>query len=130
MNATAPRRLLIADDDPDIRWTLREVFEPVGFEVMLAETGEETLRVLDHDPRFDCLLIDFHLPGITGLETIQLASQQPPTPISILLTAHPTQEVLRKALDLKVFTVLSKPVAKKVVTHTVERALQHRSRAS
>lgn len=131
MTAAIPRRLLIADDDDDVRWTLREVFEPAGFQVRLAATGEEALEVFDRDPAVDCLLIDMNLPGISGLETIhQVAQTHPPAPPAILLTAHPTQDVLKRALVLRVFTVLSKPIGRMLVTNTVERAIRAHQRAS
>jgi CheY-like chemotaxis protein len=127
MNAVPMPTLLIADDDPQVRRALAEVFEGRGFRVRTAATGEESLDLMDQNP-VDCLLIDFHLPGMTGLETIQLVHQQPVFPVSILITAQPSPSVLQSALALKVFTVLSKPVARAVVTNTVDRALKHRPR--
>ena len=129
MNANVTPTLLIADDDPQLRTALAEVFAGQGYSVRVAASGEESLELIDRDP-VDCLLIDFHLPGLTGLETIQLVHQQPIYPVSILITAQPTPKVLQSALQLKVYTVLSKPVARAVVTSTVQRALKHRPRAS
>jgi len=129
MNASLTPTLLIADDDPQLRHALAEVFEGRGYAVRTAASGEESLEMLDNDPA-DCLLIDFNLPGMSGLETIQLVHQQPVYPVSILITAQPTPKVLQSALVLKVYTVLSKPVARSVVTTTVERALKHRPKAS
>jgi CheY-like chemotaxis protein len=129
MNASMTPTLLIADDDPQLRHALAEVFEGQGYRVRTAASGEESLELLERDP-VDCLLIDFNLPGLTGLETIQLVHQQPIYPVSILITAQPTPKVLQSALTLKVYTVLSKPVARAVVTTTVHRALKNRSRAS
>jgi CheY-like chemotaxis protein len=129
MNAAPMPSLLIADDDPQLRTALAEVFEGQGYRVRTAATGEESLEMIDRD-LIDCLLIDFNLPGLTGLETIQLVHQQPIYPVSILITAQPTPKVLQSALILKVYTVLSKPIARALVTTTVERALKHRLRAS
>ena len=129
MNASPTPTLLIADDDPQLRTALAEVFEGQGYRVRTAATGEESLELLDRDPA-DCLLIDFNLPGLSGLETIQLIRQQPIYPVTILITAQPTPKVLQSALTLKVYTVLSKPVARAVVTTTVQRALKHRPRPS
>jgi CheY-like chemotaxis protein len=129
MNAVPAPTLLIADDDPQLRTALAEVFAGQGYLVRTAATGEESLELIDRDP-VDCLLIDFNLPGLTGLETIQLVHQQPIYPVSILITAQPTPKVLQSALLLKVYTVLSKPIARAVVTTTVQRALKHRPKAS
>jgi CheY-like chemotaxis protein len=129
MNAALTPTLLIADDDPQLRNALAEVFAGQGYRVQTAASGEESLEMIDRDP-VDLLLIDFNLPGLTGLETIQLVHQQPIYPVSILITAQPTPTVLKSALSLKVYTVLSKPVAWALVTTTVQRALKQRPRAS
>lgn len=129
MNAAPAPTLLIADDDPQLRTALAEVFQSQGYSVRTAATGEESLELLDENS-IDCLLIDFNLPGMTGLETIQLVHQQPIYPVSILITAQPTPRVLQSALILKVYTVLSKPIARSVVTTTVQRALKRRPKAS
>ena len=129
MNAVPTPTLLIADDDPQLRTALAEVFEGQGYQVRTASTGEESLELMDRSP-IDCLLIDFNLPGMTGLETIQIVHQQLIYPVSILITAQPTTKVLQTALSLKVFTVLAKPIARAVVTNTVQRALKTRLRAS
>ena len=129
MNAVPTPTLLIADDDPQLRTALAEVFEGQGYQVRTASTGEESLELIDKSP-IDCLIIDFNLPGLTGLETIQIVHQQLIYPVSILITAQPTTTVLQAALTLKVFTVLAKPIARAVVTNTVQRALKQRLRAS
>jgi CheY-like chemotaxis protein len=129
MNAVPTPTLLIADDDPHLRTALAEVFAGQGYQVRTASTGEESLELMDRSP-IDCLLIDFNLPGMTGLETIHIVHQQLIYPVSILITAQPTTSVLQTALSLKVFTVLSKPVARAVVTNTVQRALKTRLRVS
>lgn len=129
MNAAASPTLLIADDDPQLRSALAEVFEGEGYRVQTASTGEESLEVIERSP-IDCLLIDFNLPGMTGLETIQIVHQQLIYPVSILITAQPTKNVLQSALSLKVFTVLAKPIGRAIVTATVQRALKQRLKAS
>ena len=54
--------ILITDDDPVARETLREIFEPVGYRTLLAESGEEALDIVrEHDVHL--ALMDFHLPG-------------------------------------------------------------------
>ncbi|HVJ81616.1 MAG TPA: response regulator [Planctomycetia bacterium] len=129
MVAQDARSLLIADDDDQVRWTLREIFEPVGFQVFACCSGEEALAQLE-DHAFDCLLIDMHMTGLTGLETVELAHQQLVLlPAFVLLTSDASQDLLRQALALQVFTVLHKPVSRALVTHTVSKAISNRLRA-
>ncbi|MCU0229463.1 MAG: response regulator, partial [Bryobacterales bacterium] len=71
--AVAPRRpsrILIVDDDPDVRLVLRRMLEPDGYEVGEAGHGREALEVIGHRP-FDLLITDLIMPEQEGIETIQ-----------------------------------------------------------
>ena len=61
--------LLITDDDSDFRETLQVVFEPQGFRTLLAGDGEEALHIVRHE-EVHLLLLDMHMPKLTGLETL------------------------------------------------------------
>src|SRR6266568_2007921 len=58
--------LLITDDDRGARETLREIFEPVGFRTLLAESGEEAIDIAQSQD-VHLALMDMHLPRLTGL---------------------------------------------------------------
>ena len=62
--------LLITDDDPGFRETLRVVFEPRGFRTLLAGDGEEALQIV-HQEQVHVVLLDVHMPKLTGLETLR-----------------------------------------------------------
>ena len=66
--------ILITDDDLDFRETLRIVFEPRGFRTLLASNGEEALAIVQSQP-VHLLLLDMHMPKLTGLETIRRVKQ-------------------------------------------------------
>ena len=120
--------LLIADDDESQRWTLRAIFEPAGFQVYTAGSGEEALDVAEAHA-FDCLLFDLNMPGISGLETFQLLCQRSAPPPCVLLTSETSPELLKRALSLRIYTVLSKPVSRQLVTHSVRRAILAHARS-
>lgn len=120
--------LLIADDDESCRFTLREIFEPKGFATLLASNGREAIDLIEGHV-VDCLLLDFHMPDLTGLEILQVVRQARGFLPCVLLTADPSQQLLRQALSLQVYTVLTKPVRQELVTTSVHRALQHAGRA-
>ncbi len=63
-----PARILVVDDEPQIRRTLRATLVPLGYEVSEAPTGEAALAALQND-RPDLVLLDLNLPGMNGLET-------------------------------------------------------------
>jgi CheY-like chemotaxis protein len=115
--------ILITDDDPVARETLREIFEPVGYRTLLAESGEEALDIVKEED-VHLALMDLHLPKLSGLETIMLVRQIKGVLPVILITAEQDDNLLRKALSAHAFCVLAKPVSKNIVIYVVSRALE------
>ena len=74
MNADKPFSILIADDDPRCRETLRDIVEPEGYVALLASSGEEALEIIQGAP-VHLALFDMHMNRLTGLETVQLVHQ-------------------------------------------------------
>jgi CheY-like chemotaxis protein len=64
-------RILLVDDDPHIRSLGKEILEKLGYDVETAETGEEVLAKFCQDRPLDLVILDYHLPGIDGLEVIR-----------------------------------------------------------
>jgi CheY-like chemotaxis protein len=124
MKATEPARysILITDDDRRCREALREIMEPEGFRTLLASSGEEALGIVEEEP-VHLLLLDLHLPRLTGLETIQLVRQVNAVLPWILVTGDADEHVLRQACQARAYSVIPKPVSKNVVLYTVVRAL-------
>ena len=70
-------RILIADDDSEIRITLQKLLQMVGHEVELAKDGLEAIRILDSGT-FDLMVTDIVMPNQEGLESIMQARQKHP----------------------------------------------------
>ena len=66
--------LLITDDDPGFRETLRLIFEPKGFRTLLAGDGDEALKIVRNE-LVHVVLLDMHMPRLTGLETLRLLKE-------------------------------------------------------
>ncbi len=79
--------LLITDDDPSFRETLQVVFEPEGFNTLLASDGEEALEIV-RQQEVHLVILDMHMPKLTGLETLRLLKRFRSTLPCILLSAH------------------------------------------
>ncbi len=115
--------LLIADDDTQFRETLRGVFEPKGFRTILAGDGEEALQIV-HSQEVHLLLLDVHMPKLSGLETLRRVRLFRATLPCILLSARLDELIIEQARRARTFSVLAKPVTLGQLTGTVRRALQ------
>ena len=122
MILTSPS-LLITDDDRDFRETLRGVFELRGFRTVLAGNGEEALEIVRHQ-EVHLLLLDMHMPKLSGLETIRRVKQFHSRLPCILLSAALDELLVRQAQLAQAFSVLSKPITRTQLTDVVEQALR------
>ncbi len=115
--------LLITDDDRDFRETLRSIFEPRGFRTILAGDGEEALEVIQREP-VHLLLLDMHMPRLTGLETIRRLRTLHLDLPCILISAALDRQLEADARAAQAFSVLSKPIRLPDITGLVARAMQ------
>jgi two-component system chemotaxis response regulator CheY len=122
MIQTRPYNILITDDDRGCREALRDIVEPEGYRTLLASSGEEAVELVRERP-IHLALLDMHMPTLTGLETLELARQVNAVLPAILVTADPSEGVMRQAFRARVYSVIPKPVSKNVVLYTVFRAL-------
>ncbi len=102
-------RMLIVDDDNEIRFALQDYFELNGYHVSVAADGSEALAFLNGSPRFDIALLDVMLPHKNGFEILQeIQSLQIDTPI-LMLTARGEQESVLKGFGLGADDYVTKP---------------------
>jgi two-component system KDP operon response regulator KdpE len=100
-------RILVVDDEPAIRRTLRANLVARGYDVTVVETGEEALRLAGlHMP--DLLILDLMLPGISGLEVCRSLRALSSVPI-LVLSARGEERTKVQALDLGADDYLTKP---------------------
>jgi len=114
--------LLITDDDLDFRETLREMFEPEGFQTVLAENGLEAFEIVQKET-VHLLLLDFNMPQLDGIKTIRKVHQIKPYLPCILLSAALDECIRKEAEEAAAFSVLSKPCSRKQITSIVRQAL-------
>jgi len=115
--------LLITDDDPGFRETLSVVFEPKGFRTLLASDGEEALKIVRSET-VHVVLLDMHMPRLTGLETLRMLKEFRAMLPCILLSAQLDERTIEQALRAHAYSVLSKTVTVGQITSTVQQALQ------
>lgn len=114
--------LLIADDDAALRETLRDAFVERGFHASTAGNGEEALEFLQ-DHVVHVLLIDMHMPRLTGLETLKALRDFERRPASILISGGLTDRLIEEAKSASVHSVLPKPLRFREVSDKVRAAL-------
>ena len=114
--------LLITDDDRAFRESLGGIFETEGFHTFLAGSGEEAIDII-RDQQVHLALLDQHMPRLTGLETLRILRQMNALLPVILLTGESTEHLMREALSAQAFCVMTKPVSRSIVVHTVHRAI-------
>jgi two-component system response regulator AtoC len=116
-------RILVVDDEYLIRWTLQQNLEKEGYEVILAETGEEALeKVKEEAP--DLALLDIKLPGIDGYEVLERALKIDEGIIPIMVTAFDEVEKVVKAMRLGAFDYITKPFDFSKVYLSIQKALE------
>jgi len=117
-------KLLIADDEPKIRRGLSKLkWEELGVEVVgEAENGKAALQ-LAKELSPDIMFVDICMPFIGGLELITQIKEILPNCIIIIISGYDEFEYAKKALTLKIFDYVLKPVNRKELMETVKRAL-------
>jgi len=121
MQAVSPS-LLITDDDVDFARTLCEAFQPRGFRTLLACDGEEALGIV-RSSEVHLALLDMHMPGLTGVETIRRVKRLKALLPCILMSAQLDPTIIEQAHRVQAFSVLHKPVTLLELTAAVQRAL-------
>ncbi|MCK9240267.1 sigma-54 dependent transcriptional regulator [Desulfocurvus sp.] len=116
-------RILVVDDEQDIRFSLRGILEDEGHEVHEAESGEQALRMVGERAP-ELVLLDIWLTGIDGLEVLDtLRSRQPDLPV-IMISGHGNIETAVSAIKKGAFDFIEKPLSLEKVILCVNKALE------
>lgn len=117
-----PLRVLVVDDEPLIRWSLRETLADRGCETVEAADGRSALKAVSETPNpFDVVLLDLRLPDSSDLNLLARLRALTPGAQVILMTAFGAPEVLQRALDLGASHVITKPFEVADVASLVSR---------
>ena len=116
-------RVLVVDDEYLIRWTLQKNLEKEGYEVFLAETGEEALDKLQEEAP-DLMLLDIKLPGMDGYEVLEKALKIDQGIIPIMITAFDDVDRVVKAMKLGAFDYIAKPFDFSKIYLSIQKALE------
>ncbi len=115
-------RILVVDDDPQIRRVMRMTLVAQGYEVADAHSGDDALAALRRD-RFDLVLLDINMPGTGGLETCRLIRATSSVAI-IMLTVRDTEADKVEALDAGADDYVTKPFRAQELLARIRAALR------
>jgi len=103
-----PGKILVVDDDPEVRMATRDFLSSKGYEVAAAEGGREAIRLIDASPP-DVVLLDVAMPDMDGMETLKrIVATHPAMPV-IMVTANADIEITSKVLQLGAADYVPKP---------------------
>jgi two-component system nitrogen regulation response regulator NtrX len=102
--------VLIVDDEPGIRQSLKGILEEEGYKTYVADSGEACLEALKKRT-VDVVLLDIWLPGIDGLESLQKIRESEGAPEVIIISGHGTIETAVRATKLGAFDFIEKPLS-------------------
>ncbi|MFQ5863380.1 MAG: response regulator [Candidatus Brocadiales bacterium] len=103
--------LLITDEDECSRGTIKEFFEPEGYNTYLAGSGREAIEIA-REVLIHTLIMDMNLPDISGLDTFRFIKKEFQVILPcILLSRNASKEMLLRAISAEAYTVISKPIS-------------------
>jgi two-component system response regulator HydG len=116
-------RVLVVDDDPGVRYTLREILEAEGLAVDEAASGEEALARFEAAPA-PLVLTDLRMPGMDGIALLRALAARAPAPRVVLLTAHGSERQAVEAMKAGAHDYFRKPFDVEELLAVVRRALE------
>jgi len=109
-------RILVVDDEDLVLDTISAFLKDVGHEVLLAENGDEAIRIIDNTPDIDVVITDVVMPSKDGIETILCLNKKHPSIKVIAISGGgqvASEEYLAMAKSIGATKVLKKPFTKK-----------------
>jgi two-component system, chemotaxis family, chemotaxis protein CheY len=122
-------RVLVVDDEPDVRKVVRMTLEKAGYDVIEAEDGEKAIAEVQKGENpliLDVIICDIRMPKINGVEAINYFQDQYPRVPLIVLTGFPDMDMATGFLKKGVVDYLVKPVEKEKLTGAVAKAIEQR----
>lgn len=116
------RKVLIVEDEAVVRESVRDWLIEDGYEVEVAENGEEALEKIKKE-EFGVIVLDLKLPGIDGLQVFEQAKELKPETKGVIITAYPSKETQEKAKRLGLMDYLSKPFKVEDLEKLISQAL-------
>jgi len=116
-------KIMVVDDEHLIRWSLEQNLKKQGYEVCTAGTGEDALR-LAREEQPELVLLDYHLPGINGLEVLQRLKELDEDILVIMVTAQGGLETAVNTMRHGAYDYINKPFNLDEMAIVIRKALE------
>src|SRR5574342_1401690 len=117
--------ILVVDDEPVARQSLSDILRLEGYTVNSVPNGQAAIEFIRTHP-VELMIVDLRMPGMDGLEVVQVVNQISPETEIVLLTAFGTTESAIQALRLRIHDYLLKPAPPAQVMNSVKKGLARR----
>ena len=116
-------KILVVDDEENIRKSLKMILEYEGYNFLEAADGEEAIDIIEETIGLDLVLLDIKLPGRDGLDVLAELKKKPYSPEIIMISGHGTVQSAVEATKLGAFDFLEKPLHRERVLISIRNAL-------
>jgi len=117
-------KLLVVDDEKNIRGSLTKFLESSGHHVKSADSGPRALEILEGESDFDLVLTDYEMAEMNGLELLRQIKRHHPDTLVILMTAFGTIENAIASMKAGAYDYVTKPFSPQQIQHLLDRALE------
>ena len=116
-------KVLLVDDEPDLRQIVEQILSSNKLVVMTAENGRQALELLEQE-KFDVVLCDVKMPEMTGIEFLEaLCAKGNQTPV-VFYSGFYEKEMLKKSMQLGAFDFLEKPISADKMLQVIDNAAE------
>lgn len=122
-SSNGQHRILVVDDDTNVRVSLTKALSLQGFSVSSAESGEKALAILRSAP-YTLMILDMMMPGMDGVEVMRQTRSIQPHLLILVLTAHASLDYAIASIKMHAVDFLQKPVSTRQVRETVNKLIQ------
>ena len=122
-------RILVADDEPAMRWLLERLLRQAGHAVTVVEDGPAALAAAARPDPFDVAFLDIRMPGLDGLEVLSRLRAASPDTAVIVMTAHGSVRAAVEAMQRGAYDYLAKPFDNDEALLLVARAVEAKALA-